>query len=87
MNIYSIKVKDYNENFENNQYSRFIVLGETINDMLENLYKELCPEKEDIPYYLRSSNFTITCLGDFTPNEKIKIENKILCSRYENWND
>ena len=83
MKIYSIDVKDCNRN--NNEYSRFIVLGETINDMLENLYKELYPEQEDIPYYLRSSNFIINCLGDFVANEKIKIENKILCKRYENW--
>lgn len=85
MKIYSIDVKDYNYNESN--YSRFIVLGETIHDMLENLYKELCPEEESIPYYLRSSNFIITCLGDFTPNDKIKIENKILCKRYENWRE
>lgn len=83
MKIYNINVKDFN----NNQYSQFIVLGETINDMLENLYKELIPEQKQIPYYLRSSNFIITCLGDITLNEKIKIKNKVLCKRYENWNE
>jgi hypothetical protein len=76
MKIYSIKVKDLDTFSSECQYSKFIVLGETINDMLENLYKELY-QGEDIPYYLRSSNFIITCLGDFIPNEKFK-EDKIL---------
>ena len=78
MRLYHINVKDY-KNFD---YSEFIVIGESINNMLENLYTELCPDKEVIPYYLRSSNFDITCLGEFTPNEKVT--KKILCSRYEN---
>lgn len=84
MKIYSIDVKEHSRH---GYYSRFIVLGETINDMLENLYKELCSEEESIPYYLRSSNFIITCLGDFIPNDKIKIKEKILCSDYISWDD
>ena len=85
MKIYSINVKDYDYN--NKEYSKFIVLGESINDMLENLYKELFPDKEDIPYYLRSSNFTILCLGIFEPVENLKINEKILCKRYENYRE
>ena len=85
LKIYSIDVKDYDEC--NNEYSKLIVLGESINNMLENLYKELCPEKENIPYYLRSSNFIITCLGDFIPDSKYKVINKVLCRRYENWRE
>lgn len=86
MNIYSIDVKNYNGcNPEYKEHSKFIVLGDTINDMLENLYKELFPNKEDIPYYLRSSNFVIICLGVFIPNKDYNLREKILCKRYENW--
>lgn len=72
MNIYKIKVKDWEESREDNPFTDFIVIGETISDMLENLYKELSPEHHIIPYYLRSSNFIITLLGEFTPDEKNK---------------
>ena len=51
--------------------------------MLENLYQELFPDKENIPYYLRSSNFEITYLGEFFPDEKVKDKlNKIICYKY-----
>lgn len=79
MKIYSIIVKDHDFY---GCYTKFIVIGNSINDMLENLYKELFPEKTDIPYYLRSSNFDITCLGEFIPDAKVKKLNKILCSQY-----
>ena len=80
MRIYSVNVKDHKWY---GCYTKFIVLGETINDMLENLYKELFPDGEDIPYYLRSSNFEIICLGEFVPDEKIKSKlNKVICSNY-----
>jgi len=83
MKIYKINVKDYN----NLEYSQFIVVGESINDMLENLYKELFPDKDNIPYYLRSSNFNIICLGTFEPTDNLKLTEKILCKRYENWRE
>lgn len=80
MKIYKIRVKDHGWY---GYYSEFVVLGNSINDMLENLYQELFPDKEDIPYYLRSSNFEIICLGEFSPDEKIKCKlNKIICSNY-----
>lgn len=82
MNIYRIKVKDLGV-YEYGKYRKFIVIGKSINDMLENLYNELFPDKEEIPYYLRSSNFEITCLGEFIPSEKVKLDN-ILCSDYIN---
>lgn len=77
MKIYKILVKDYDWNC----YTEFIVVGNSINDMLENLYTELFPEKIDIPYYLRSSNFDITCLGEFIPDKSLRL-NKILCKQY-----
>lgn len=80
MKIYKIEVKDYGRY---GCYTEFIVIGNSINDMLENLYKELFPKKDNIPYYLRSSNFDITYLGEFIPDEKVKGKlNKILCSNY-----
>lgn len=85
MKIYKINVKDYNG--DNLEYSQFIVIGESINDMIENLYKELFPDKDDIPYYLRSSNFNIICLGNFEPTDNLKLTEKILCKRYENWRE
>lgn len=84
MKIYNIRVKDYGFY---GCYTQFIVIGNSINDMLENLYKELFPDKEQIPYYLRSSNFEITYLGEFIPDEKVKCKlKKILCSNYLNEN-
>lgn len=80
MKIYKIIVKEYT--YEN--YTEFIVLGKSINDMLENLYKELFPDESDIPYYLRSSNFDIKCLGNFEPDRDFKSDVKILCSSYMN---
>ena len=79
MKLYKIKVKDHGFY---GCYTDFIVLGNSINDMLENLYNELFSEKTDIPYYLRSSNFDITYLGEFTPDKKAKKLNNILCSNY-----
>ena len=79
MKLYKIIVKDHDFY---DCYTKFIVLGKAINDMLENLYEELFPEKTNIPYYLRSSNFEITYLGEFTPDEKVNKLNNILCSNY-----
>lgn len=80
MKIYKIKVKDHNWY---GCYTEFIVIGNSINDMLENLYKELFSEETNIPYYLRSSNFDITYLGEFTPDEKVKNKlDNIICSQY-----
>lgn len=85
MKIYQIIVKDHDWY---GCYTKFIVLGNSINDMLENLYSEIIKEEDgikSIPYYLRSSNFDITYLGEFIPDEKIKGKlNKILCSNYLN---
>ena len=82
MKIYKIVVKDLGI-YEYGKYRKFIVIGNSINDMLENLYKELFPNGTNIPYYLRSSNFEITCLGEFIRDEKVKLD-KILCSDYIN---
>lgn len=70
MNVYKINVKE-REYFD--VYTEFVVIGESINDMLENLYKWLVPDGYKIPYYLRSSNFTITNLGEITPKTNDKI--------------
>ena len=81
MNIYKVKVKDTECFYD--VYTGFIVVGNSINDMLENLYKELFPNKQNIPYYLRSSNFEIKNLGEFIPNDKVK-ESKVLMRNYIN---
>lgn len=78
MKLYSINIKDYS--YDN--YSSFVVVGESINNMLENLYTQLFPDKEDIPYYLRSSNFDITYLGEFIPDKPLK--EKIIARSYYN---
>lgn len=83
MNLYNIRVKNFDQ--MNSNYSQFIVIGNSINDMLENLYNEITDGKL-IPYYLRSSNFEITCLGEFTPDKTIKMD-RVLCARYENWRE
>lgn len=80
MKLYKISVKDHGYYW---CYTEFVVLGNSINDMLENLYKELFPDATDIPFYLRSSNFDIINLGEFIPDEKVKYKlNKIICYKY-----
>lgn len=78
MNIYKIKVKDIDNPY--GKYLEFVVIGKSINDMLENLYSELIPARDEIPYYLRSSNFEITNLGEFIP--RVNLEDKVIIKYY-----
>ena len=68
MNIYKVEVIDWDEAEDDFAYTNFIVIGENINDMLENLYNEIT-DGVQIPYYLRSSKFKITHIGEFIPNK------------------
>ena len=77
MNIYKVEVINWYEADEDSPYTNFIVIGETIDDMLENLYNEIT-DGIQIPYYLRSSNFKITHIGDFIPNENFDKSKKVL---------
>ena len=81
MKIYKIRVKDLGS-YEYGKYKAFVVIGNSINDMLENLYNWLYPDKTPIAYYLRSSNFEITCLGELILDDKIKKLDKIICSDF-----
>lgn len=69
MNLYSLKVR--NADYE--QYSEFLITAKSIPDALEYMYEYTCIKDEGyepvIPYYLRSSNLEIKCIGTYTPNE------------------
>lgn len=61
-------------------YNGFIIAAKTIPDALEAMYEYTCKGRDWIPYYLRSSNITIKCLGKFEPEETYF--SKVLMSDY-----
>ena len=52
------------EGFGYGYYNSFVISAESIPDALEVMYKHVSPEKDIIPYYLRSSNITIEHIGN-----------------------
>ena len=44
-------------------YNEFVIAANSIPEALELMYKKVSPEKDVIPYYLRSSNIKIETLG------------------------
>lgn len=52
------------EGFSYGYYNSFVISAESIPDALEVMYKHVSPEKDIIPYYLRSSNITIEHIGN-----------------------
>lgn len=76
MNLYRFHVNT--EGYE--VYNGFIIAAKTIPEALEAMYEYTCKGKDYIPYYLRSSNITIKCLGTFEPTETY--ERKVLMSDY-----
>ena len=69
--LYKVSIIEYD--YDN--YTDFIVVGNSIKTVLEAIYHKVCYETDengngyytDIPYYLRSSNMRIDNLGEFTP--------------------
>lgn len=76
MNLYKFTVNT--DGYE--VYNGFMIAAKTIPDALEAMYEYVCKDKDWIPYYLRSSNITIKCLGTFEPEEKYF--SKVLMSDY-----
>ena len=52
------------EGYRYDYYNSFVIAAEYIPDALEVMYKHISPEKDSIPYYLRSSNITIEHIGN-----------------------
>jgi hypothetical protein len=52
------------EGFSYDYYNSFVIAAESIPDALEVMYKHVSPNKDAIPYYLRSSNITIEQIGN-----------------------
>ena len=68
-------------------YTKFIIVGEFIPEILESLYQYVY-NKEDftIPFYLRSSNLKITNIGEINinlDNQKLIKDFPILAATYE----
>lgn len=80
MNLYKLTVNT--DGYE--VYSGFIVAAKSIPEALEAMYEYTCKAKDYIPYYLRSSNIKIDCLGSFEPNERYTHDRKVLMSEYTN---
>lgn len=76
MNLYKLTVNT--DGYE--VYNGFIIAAKTIPDALEAMYEYTCKGKDWIPYYLRSSNINIKCLGKFEPEETYF--SKVLMSDY-----
>ena len=69
MNLYKFKVNTDAHAYE--VYTGFMIAANSIPEALETMYEYTCKKKDWIPYYLRSSNITIQCLGKFEPEEKL----------------
>ena len=78
MNLYKFTVNTYGYDV----YDGFIIAAPTIPSALETMYEYTCKDKEWIPYYLRSSNIKIECLGKFEPGEGYR--SKVLMASYIN---
>lgn len=85
MRLFRIMVKDYDYDC----YKGFIIIAENIPQALEYMYESICEDTyegkkyfKDIPYYLRSSNLEIVCLGNF--EQTTKIDSHILMYSFEN---
>lgn len=78
MNLYKFTVNT--DSYE--VYTGFLIAAYTIPMALEAMYEYTCKDKQWIPYYLRSSNIKIECLGKFEPEEKY--DAKVLMFDYTN---
>jgi hypothetical protein len=78
MNLYKLQVNT--DGYE--VYTGFMIAADSIPEALEAMYEYTCKERDYIPYYLRSSNIKINCLGTFVPEETYKY--KVLMAEYAN---
>lgn len=67
------------EGYSYDYYNSFVIAAESIPDALEIMYKHISPDKDPIPYYLRSSNITIEQIGTV---ELIKKGSQIIAYDY-----
>lgn len=62
LKLFKLSPKNH-EGYNYDYYSSFVIAAESIPDALEMMYKHVSPEKDPIPYYLRSSNIAIEQIG------------------------
>jgi hypothetical protein len=67
------------EGYSYDYYNSFVIAAESIPDALEVMYKHVSPDKDPIPYYLRSSNITIEQIGTV---ELIKKGSQVIACDY-----
>lgn len=70
LKLFRIIPKDHGK-YAYGYYELFIVAAASIPDALEVIYRHVCPEEEEIPYYLRSSNLKIEQLGTVELNHNV----------------
>ena len=82
MKLFKITVKEYDYSC----FNGFVIIAENIPSALEYMYEFVCEDMDegrkyfkDIPYYLRSSNLTIECLGNFEQTSRLD-SHIIMCS-------
>ena len=85
MKLFKITVKDYDYDC----YDGFVIVAENIPQALEYMYEYVCKDTDegktyfkDIPYYLRSSNLEIVCLGNF--EQTTKMDSRIVMISFNN---
>ena len=85
MKLFKITVKNYSYDC----FKGFVIFAESIPQALEYMYEYICKDVDngkqyfkDIPYYLRSSNLEITCLGNF--EQTIRLDSNIIMTSFCN---
>ena len=80
MNLYKFTVNT--DGYE--VYNGFIIAAKSISEALEAMYEYTCKDRDYTPYYLRSSNIKMHCLGKFEPEEKYPNDRQVLMADYTN---
>ena len=63
LKVFKLVPKNH-EGYSYGYYELFVIAAESIPDALEIMYKHVSPEKDPVPYYLRSSNIAIEHIGN-----------------------
>lgn len=63
LKVFKLTPKNH-EGYSYGYYNSFVIAAESIPDALEIMYQHVSPDKDPIPYYLRSSNIAIEHIGN-----------------------
>lgn len=63
MKLFKLRPKNH-DGYAYDYYEDFLIAANSIPEALELMYQKISPDKQNIPYYLRSSNIKIEQLGN-----------------------